>query len=180
MRIPRLSLTIATMHRPSREEVFVMVKQIDTARLLPWTSVPLRLFLGLSFLGHGSQKLFAAFGGPGMAGVTAGFRAMHIPAPELMAWVVALSELVGGLLLVVGLATRVAAALLSVVMIVAVLAVHLPHGFFAQHGGAELPLAYLAGLVALMVSGGGALSLDAHVPELVSRLRHDPGKRAPA
>jgi putative oxidoreductase len=155
-----------------------MAKRADTARLIPWTSVPLRLFLGLAFMAHGSQKLFGAFGGPGMTSVSAGFRALHFPAPELMAWVVALTELIGGLLLVLGLATRIAATLLCIVMIVAVLTVHLPHGFFAQHGGAELPLAYLAGLVALLLSGGGALSLDAHVSELAPKLRHA-GKSAP-
>jgi putative oxidoreductase len=156
-----------------------MTTHFDRTKVEPWTSLPLRLFLGLSFIAHGSQKLFAAFGGPGITGVTGFFHSAHIPVPGVTAWVVALTEFVGGLLLVLGLATRVAAALLSVVMLVAVLAVHLPHGFFAQHGGAELPLAYLAGLVALMLFGGGALSADAHLPQL-SRLRgHSPG-RAPA
>jgi putative oxidoreductase len=140
-----------------------MLKRLDFGRLTRWTSAPLRLFLGLAFIAHGAEKVFGAFGGPGMAGMTHFLRSLGFPAPELFAWLAALLELVGGVLLVAGLATRAVAALLGLEMIVAAFTVHLPHGFFAQNGGMELPLAYLAGLVALVIAGAGALSVDEDV-----------------
>src|SRR3982750_3866306 len=137
-----------------------MLKRIALQMLSRWGTVPLLLFLGLAFVAHGAQKVFGAFGGPGMAKMTEFLRGLGFPAPELWAWVAALVELVGGALLVAGVATRVTAALLAIEMIVAAVSVHLPHGFFAQAGGMELPLAYLAGLVSLAVTGAGACSVD--------------------
>jgi putative oxidoreductase len=78
--------------------------------------------------------------------------------PGFFAVVVTLVELVGGILLLTGLATRVAAALLAIDMLVAILAVHLKNGFFNPMG-VEFPLTLLAALVCLSVAGGGAFSL---------------------
>lgn len=137
-----------------------MLKGLDLQMLSKWGSMPLRLFLGLAFVAHGAQKVFGAFGGPGMGKMTEFLRGLGFPEPEIWAWIAALVELVGGALLVAGLATRVTAAVLGIEMIVAALSVHLPHGFFAQSGGMELPLAYLAGLVSLVATGAGACSID--------------------
>lgn len=137
-----------------------MLKRLDLQMLSKWGSMPLRLFLGVAFVAHGAQKVFGAFGGPGMGKMTEFLRGLGFPAPELWAWIAALVELVGGALLVAGLATRVTAALLGIEMIVAAVSVHLPHGFFAQGGGMEVPLVYLAGLVSLVLTGAGAWSAD--------------------
>ncbi len=119
----------------------------------------LRLVLGLIMIPHGLQTLFGAFGGPGLAG-TAGFLAKLGLAPgPVWAWVASLPEFGGGILLLIGLLTRVVAFLLAVEMLTAILKVHVPK-FFVAEGGMESPLA-LAGLaVALLLLGGGPLSVD--------------------
>jgi putative oxidoreductase len=124
-----------------------------------WVTVPLRLALGAIFLAHGSQKVLGSFGGPGFNT----FIAHPAPYPFMRpAWLwmgaAALSELVGGVLLIFGLLTRVSAFLLACTMAVAVFGVHWPH-FFAP-AGIEYPMTLLAGCLALLISGGGALSVD--------------------
>ena len=116
----------------------------------------LRVTLGVVFLVHGYQKLFT-FGFHGVAGM---FSHMGIPLPAFFAVVITLIEFVGGLLLIVGVATRVAAAFIAMDMFGAILLVHLKHGFFSP-GGVELPLTLLAAAVCLTLAGGGALSLKA-------------------
>jgi putative oxidoreductase len=118
-----------------------------------WGLTALRIVVGIVFLAHGYQKLFK-FGFHGVAGM---FAHMGIPLPGFFAVVVTLVEFVGGLLLIVGIATRAAAALIAVDMLVAVLAVHLKNGFF-NPGGIEYPLTLLAASVCLAIAGGGALS----------------------
>jgi len=115
----------------------------------------LRITVGIVFLVHGYQKLFHM----GFHGVAGMFGHMGIPLPMVSAVVVTLVEFVGGILLVAGVGTRVAAALLAVDMTVAILVVHLKHGFGAQNGGFEYPLTLLAATVCLALAGGGMLSL---------------------
>jgi putative oxidoreductase len=114
----------------------------------------LRVVVGVVFLVHGYQKLFT-FGIHGVAGM---FGHMGIPLPAFFAVVVTLVEFVGGLLLIVGVATRVAAAFIAVDMLGAILFVHAKHGFF-NPGGVEFPLTLLSAAVCLTLAGGGALSL---------------------
>ncbi|MFQ5459658.1 MAG: DoxX family protein, partial [Anaerolineae bacterium] len=84
-----------------------------------------------------------------------------IPAPVLFGWIVTLVELVGGLLLIVGLFTRLCALLIGAVMIVAILTVKAKMGLIVPGAaGAELDLAILAGVLALAFIGAGPLSLD--------------------
>ena len=73
--------------------------------------------------------------------------------------IVTLVEFVGGILLVAGIAVRVAAALNAVDMTVAILVVHLKHGFGAQNGGFEYPLTLLAATLCLALAGGGMFAL---------------------
>ena len=125
----------------------------------------LRLVLGVVFFAHGAQKLLGWFGGYGFSG-TMGFftNQMHIPA--LFAFLAIAAEFFGGLGLILGLLTRVAAFGIGVTMAVAIAAVHGAVGFFmnwngAQHGeGFEYHLLVLAIAAFLMIRGAGAFSLD--------------------
>jgi len=122
--------------------------------LQSWGLAVLRVTVGIVFLVHGYQKLFT-FGFHGVAGM---FGHMGIPLPAFFAVVVTLVEFVGGLLLLVGVATRIAAAFIAIEMLGAILFVHAKHGFF-NPGGVEFPLTLLAASICLVMAGGGALSL---------------------
>ena len=114
----------------------------------------LRVVVGIVFLLHGYQKLFK-FGFHGVAGMLGH---LGIPLPAFFAVVVTLVEFVGGILLITGVATRIAAGLVAIDMIVAILAVHLKNGFFNPNGF-EFPLTLLAATICLAIAGGGAFSL---------------------
>lgn len=118
----------------------------------------LRVALGVIMAAHGYQKLT---NGPtqGFAGMLGG---MGMPAPEALAWFVTLVELVGGLALVVGLLTRIAAILNTGVMLVVIFMVKLGNGLLGGPGasGFELELAIAAGMIALALTGPGWLSVD--------------------
>ena len=115
----------------------------------------LRIVVGIVFLVHGYQKLFHL----GFHSVSDSFAHAGIPLPLVSAVVVTLVEFVGGILLVAGIAVRLAAALNAVDMMVAILVVHLRHGFGAQNGGFEYPLTLLAATLCLALAGGGMFSL---------------------
>ena len=133
---------------------------------LPWGLTVLRVVTGVIFLMHAWQKL-AIFGIPGFTGFLA---QAGVPAPGIAAVVVTAVELIGGLALVVGLGTRWAALLLAFDMLVALLTVHLPGGFFVP-AGIEFVLLLLAANVALALAGGGALALDGVVRRYRSTAR---------
>lgn len=126
-----------------------------------------RVVTGIVFIAHGAQKVFV-FGYPGTRGA---FTHMGVPVPPLTAAVVMVVELLGGLALVLGLFTRIAAALLAIDMIAAIAIVHIRNGFFAPTG-IEFPLTLLAILLALALAGPGAYALD----DKRERRRH-PGPR---
>lgn len=119
-----------------------------------------RAVIGSLFIGHGAQKLFGSFGGPGIEG-TSGFMAslaMH-PAKR-NAYAAGLSETAGGALLLAGLATPVAAASLIGTMTTAIRKVHLSNGPWVSNGGYEYNLVLMAAVAAL-AEDPGDLSLDA-------------------
>jgi putative oxidoreductase len=115
-----------------------------------------RMIVGLVFVLHGAQKLFVYH----YAGVVALFHQIGIPAPALSAALAIAAELGGGLLLLTGLYTRLAAVPVAFTMLVAITQVHLHAGFFAQNGGFEYPLTMLVVNLALIIGGGGAFALD--------------------
>lgn len=125
----------------------------------------LRLVLGIVFFAHGAQKMLGWFGGYGFSGTMKFFTGMmHIPAP--LAFLAISAEFLGGLGLLVGLLTRVAAFGITCNMLVAIFAVHGQNGFFMnwagnQKGeGFEYHLLVLAITSVLMIRGGGAFSVD--------------------
>jgi len=116
----------------------------------------LRLALGATFIMHGGQKLFIY----GFAGVSGSFAQLGIPMPGLLGPFVSLVEFFGGIAIVFGLLTRLAALGLAGNTIVALLTVPLKAGFF-NPGGVEFPLSLLAAAATLAITGAGAFSLDA-------------------
>ena len=120
-----------------------------------WGITVLRVVVGVVFLAHGWQKLFAL----GFHGVAGFFGGAGIPLPFVSAVIVTLVEFAGGIALMLGLLTRWAAALNGFDMIVAILVVHLKNGFM-KPGGYEHPLTLLAACVALVMVGPGAASVD--------------------
>lgn len=120
----------------------------------------LRVAIGIIFLAHGLQK-FGIVPGGNLAGVTAFFGSIGIPLPGVMAVVVALVESVGGLALILGFGTRIAAILLSIVMLVAIFVAKVPNGAgLLGQFSFEFDLALLAGLVALILMGSGEAALE--------------------
>ena len=118
-----------------------------------------RVIIGVIMAAHGLQKLQ---GGPANFGGLLG--QLGIPAPTLMAYVVTFVELVGGILLIVGLLSRLSALLLTINLTVAVLLVKTGVGLLSPMGspgvGAELDLALIAGLLVVLFAGPGRFSLD--------------------
>jgi len=131
-----------------------------------WGLLTIRLGLGAIFFAHGAQKLFGWFGGAGLEVTLQNFQqGLGITAP--WAFLAMVAEFFGALAVIVGLLTRLASLNLAIVMIVAIIKVHWGNGFFlnmtCQPGtghGFEFNLALLAMSMALVLSGGGRLSID--------------------
>jgi putative oxidoreductase len=120
----------------------------------------LRLFLGVAFMMHGSQKLLGAFGGPGISGVAGMLSKMGMEPSQILAWVLSITEFVGGVCVVLGFLTRFWAAGLVIDMAVAIFKVHLVNGFFASRNGFELPLAFGVMALVIVLTGPGSVSID--------------------
>jgi putative oxidoreductase len=120
-----------------------------------WGIALVRIVVGLVFLAHGSQKLFS-FGFHGVAGF---FAHAGIPVPAVSAVAVTLVEFLGGIALVLGVGTRIAALLLAVDMLGAIVFVHGKNGFFLPTGF-EYALTMLAANVGLVLAGPGAVAID--------------------
>lgn len=129
-------------------------------RALVLAPLILRVALGAVFFAHGAQKLFGWFGGGGLEGTGQAFGQMGIPYPMLAGLVAGIIEFAGSLLLLAGLWARVAAFVLMVQMLVALVVVHSPNGFFLDKGGIEYPLVLAASLAALVLIGPGRASLS--------------------
>jgi putative oxidoreductase len=133
-----------------------------------WAAIPLRLIVGYGFLAHGYSKL--AHGPLHFAVI---LHALGVPAPELMAWVTIVTEVVGGAAVLLGAFVPLASIPMAVVLLTAMFTTQLPYGFLAvklqgvtaagaQFGppGYEVDLLYLACLAALVLGGSGPLAID--------------------
>jgi len=120
------------------------------ARVAPYVLSLLRIMAALLFLQHGLSKFF-------------GFPSANAPHPTLfeLEWFSAVIELVGGVLLTLGLFTRVAALIMSGEMAVGYFLVHAPKSFYPYHNGGELAIMYCFVFFYLVFAGAGPLSLDA-------------------
>ncbi|WP_374971201.1 DoxX family protein [Terrabacter sp. BE26] len=120
-----------------------------------------RVVIGGLFVGHGTQKLFGWFGGPGLEGTEQMMGALKMQPARANAIAAGVSETVGGALLVVGAATPLAASSLIGTMLTAIWKVHKPQGVWVTQGGWEYNAVLIASLVALMDAGPGEVSVDA-------------------
>jgi putative oxidoreductase len=121
----------------------------------------LRATVGGFFIGHGVQKLFGWFGGSGLEGTAEGFEQLGLRPAKANAVAAGLAETGGGALMVVGLETPLAAALLTATMLTAIKTVHFKNGPWAAEGGYEYNVVMIAAALALADLGPGPLSLDA-------------------
>ena len=117
----------------------------------------LRLFVGASFVGHGTQKLFGWWGGYGPQGTGGFFSSLGYKSGVQMAVLAGLAEAGGGMLLALGLLTPLACAAIAIVMLNAIFAVTLKRGFML---GSEIELTYLVTAISLAAIGPGRFSLD--------------------
>ena len=130
-----------------------------------WVLTIVRFVLGVVLFAHGAQKLLGWFGGPGLGATLRTFRdELRIPIP--LACLAIAAEFFGGLGLIVGFLTRIAALGVAITMAVAMVTVHLKYGFFMnwfgekQGHGVEYHLVVIALALVVIVKGAGAFSFD--------------------
>ncbi len=150
----------------------LLLKVTDTSPEL--SSFVLRMSLGIMILPHGLQKLFGWFGGFGFQN-TISFFSKNLGIPKILGALVIFVEVFGGLALLLGLGTRLAAGAVGFVLLVAAFLLHTKHGFFMnwfgnQSGeGVEFFIIALAIAVALIFQGGGKFSLDSFLSSSVKK-----------
>lgn len=115
-----------------------------------------RLAVGIIFAAHGSQKIFGAFGGPGLSGIVG----MLGP----IGYLVAIGEFFGGLGLIVGFLSRFSAASIIVIMIGAIAMVHGKNGFFLDKHGFEYNQALIGLLAPILIAGPGKFAIGRFLP----------------
>lgn len=121
--------------------------------------LPIRLALGWVFIGHGGQKLFGLWGGPGLHGFAGMLGSMGITPALPMALLSAGGEFFGGLLILLGLYARFGAVMILIDMVVAIATVHWRHGFFLQNQGYEYNVALIAMCLSILFAGSGKWSV---------------------
>lgn len=120
----------------------------------------LRVIVGLLVAGHGAQKLFGWFGGPGLAGFTGWVDSMGFRPARLWAVLGSLAEFGGGMLLVLGLLSPLGSLGIAASMLIAIVKAHWPK-IWVFENGMELPLTNVAAAAAVGIAGSGVYSLDA-------------------
>ncbi|MGD6802932.1 DoxX family protein [Rossellomorea vietnamensis] len=128
---------------------------LDTGLLI------IRLVIGLSFIGHGAQKLFGWFGGYGLEGTGGWMESLGMKPGKTMALMAGLAEFVGGIFFVLGLLTPLAGIMIAITMLIAIVKVHYANGYWSTNNGYEYNLALLAVAIGLALAGPGKYALDA-------------------
>jgi putative oxidoreductase len=136
-----------------------------------WAPIPLRIIVGYGFIEHGFAKV-----SKGPEAFAAILQGVGTPAPHFMAWLTILTELIGGLAVLLGAFVPLVSLPMAVLLFGAVFTVHLPYGFSsiklisvtagqAQFGppGYECDLLYLACLAGLVLGGSGPMAIDDHL-----------------
>ncbi len=119
----------------------------------------IRLIVGLTYAGHGTQKMFGWFGGHGLKGTGGWMESIGVKPGVPMAFIAALAEIVGGLLFAAGLWLPVAAVLIVVTMFVAIVKVHGPNGYWITQNGFEYNLLLIVIAVGVALIGPGVYAL---------------------
>jgi len=125
-----------------------------------FAALALRVPVGIILTAHGAQKLFGWYGGYGLEGSGQWMASIGLEPGYLMALLAGSAEFFGGLVLVLGLLTRPAAAVSAFTMLVAIFSVHFEHGLFLTNNGYEYALALFAATVALTIQGAGSYAVD--------------------
>jgi putative oxidoreductase len=128
-----------------------------------WVLLGIRLILGITFMLHGSQLLFGAFNGSGLA---ATMSAKGPGGGGIIGLLVAIGQFFGGFGIVLGFLSRFSAVTIGVIMLYALLVVHFSHGFFVQEGGFEYTLALFGLSLPIIVLGPGTLNVGRFLPLL--------------
>jgi len=126
------------------------VRNDKVSRYRPWMLSILRIIAGFLFIEHGAQKLFGVLGGIG---------GMHLAFPEKL-WFAGIIEFAGGLLILVGLFTRLVALVCAGEMAYAYFTVHAPNGFWPVPNHGEAAVLYCFIFLYLVTAGAGPISLD--------------------
>ncbi len=121
----------------------------------------IRLVIGVLFIGHGAQKLFGWFGGHGLKGTGGWFESIGMKPGVTLALLAGLSELLGGLLFVLGLLTPLAGILIAATMLMAIIKVHGQNGIWVTSNGYEYNLTLIAVAIGVALIGPGQYALDA-------------------
>ena len=132
---------------------------MDRSSLIDASIFILRVVVGAIFLIHGMQKLFGVFGGGGIEGTTQMVSNMGFTPVVLWTWALLIAEFLGGLFLILGVLPRLSALSIAIVMLVAIIKIHGPKGFFAMQGGFEYQMLILASCISIILTGGGRFSL---------------------
>lgn len=138
-----------------------------------YEALALRVPVGLILAAHGSQKLFAWFGGYGLDGTGQWMASIGLNPGWLMALLAGNAEFFGGIGLMLGLLTRPAAVVAALTLAVAMFWVHWSQGFFLTSKGIEYALALFSATVSLAIMGGGKYALDQYILEQLEDSGHD-------
>src|ERR1700722_19922522 len=167
-----MSIAILSVRRNTMKILSNFVPRLLTpSPMAQWSPIPLRLIVGYGFMQHGFAKL--SKGPDTFAAILQG---MGVPAPHLMAWLTILTELLGGLAVLLGAFVTIVSVPMAAVLLVAMLKVHLRYGFSSIKllavtatgakfgpGGYEIILLYIVCLAALVMGGSGPFAIDGFV-----------------